>query len=254
LLDRQLEINRHTGNIEGEVVGLSNLGYTYILIGLPEDGIPSLRSCIEKARSIGHRSFSAYGGLNLALAFIRNGDPESALNELVPHIQELELMNDLFGYATGQTYKALAMESSGDVSGALARYEQSARIFAEIGIDGPAKDAEAGIIRCLLIRNQLEDAEKYARSLLDYLKDKNGAGMEFPILGYETCINAFTLCGHPAIAREILGHGYSEMMRRAEKISSQKWRQSFLELVPENRNILEEWQKISIQDWKESAQ
>jgi tetratricopeptide (TPR) repeat protein len=246
LLDRQLTINRRTGNIEGEVVGLLNLGYNYILLGMPEEGISALRRCIDLAQAIGHRSFSAYGRLNLALAHLRGDDPPSALVELDQCLPELRAMDDTFGYASGKIYAALAMEQGGRVDEALTGFEQAAAALGEIGTPSNVHDAEAGVARCLLALNNPETAQQYAAPLWDYLQRQAGAGMEFPLLGYETCADVFAAAGQASLAQRVVEAGYRELMARAGRISLPEWRRSFLERVPEHRRIQVRWQKNNV--------
>ena len=243
LLDQQIAINRRTGNIEGEVIGLCNLGYTYVLLGMPEEGISALRRCIDMAQVISHRSFRAYGVLNLALAHLRCGDPPSALADLDQCLPELQAMNDMFGHATGQIYAALAMEQGGQVNEALTGFEQAAVTLGEIGTLGKVQDAEAGVARCLLAMNNPEAAQRYAAPLWDYLQQQVGAGMEFPLLGYETCANVFAAAGQASLARRVIEAGYCELMVRAGRISLPEWRRSFLERIPEHRRIQARWQE-----------
>jgi len=237
LLDRQLAINRRIGNLEGEAIGLSSLGYVYILLGMPEEAISMLRLCIDIAQSIGHRSFIINSRLNLALAHWRHNDPPAALAELDQCLPQLYAMNDAFDHAVGQTYMALAEEQSGRVNEALAGFEQAAATLGEIGALGNAHDAEAGVARCLLALNNLDAAQRYAVPLWDYLQRQAGVGMEFPLLAYETCADVFTATGQASLASRVIEAGYHELMARAGRISLLEWRRSFLERVPEHRRI-----------------
>ena len=243
LLDRQLAINRRTGNLEEEVVGLSNLGYTYILLGMPEQAISTLLCCIDMAQSIGHRSYRVDTQLNLALAHLRHGDPPSALTVLEQCLPEFKAMNDAFCQAVGQTYAALAKELIGQVNEALADFEQAAASLREIGRLGYAHDAGAGAARCLLRLNDLEAAQRYALPVWDYLLRQDRAGMEFPVLAYETCAEVFAAAGQASLARRIIEAGYRELMARADKISLPEWRRSFLEQIPEHHRIQARWQE-----------
>lgn len=243
LLDRQLAINRRTGNLEDEVVGLSNLGYTYILLGMPERAISALLRCIDMAQAIGHRSYRVNTQLNLALAHLRHSDPPSALRELEQCMPEFKVMNDAFCQAVGQTYAALAKEQVGKVYEALADFEQAAASLRKIGRLGYAHDAGAGAARCLLTFNNLEAAQRYTVPLWDYLQRQDRSGMEFPMLAYETCANVYTTVGEAPLARRIIDAGYRELMARAGKISLPEWRRSFLEQVPEHRRIQKRWQE-----------
>jgi class 3 adenylate cyclase/tetratricopeptide (TPR) repeat protein len=251
LLDRQLTINRRTGNLEGEVVGLSNLGYIYIQLGMPEPGIATLQQCKQMAalqqckqmaRDIGHRSFYAYGSLNLALAFLRSVDLPSALAEVDQILPELQAMNDVFGHAVGQSYAALAREQDGQVEEALAGFEQAADALGKIGAPGNEHDAKAGVARCLLAMNDVEAARRHAAALWDYLQSQSGGGMEFPLLGYETCADVFTATGEELLAQQVLEAAYGELMARAGRISLPEWRRSYLENVPEHHRIRDRWQ------------
>ena len=243
LLDRQLAINRRTGNIEGEVAGLSNLGYIYILLGMPEQGISALRRCNDMAQSIGHLNFCASISLNLALAHLRHDDPTSALAELDQCLPRLQAMDDAFGYAVGQTYAALAKEQAGHITEALADFEHAANRLGEIGTQGYANDAMAGVARCLLALNNLEAAQRCVVPLWDYLQGQTRAGMEFSLLAYETCADVFTATCQEALARRAVEAGYRELMARADRISLPEWRQSFLERIPEHRRIQARWQQ-----------
>lgn len=243
LLDRQLKINRRTGNMVDEVVGLANLGYNYILLGMPEEGISTLRRGSDMALAIGHRSFNASIGLNLTLAYLRHNDPTAALAELEQCMPELQAINDAFGIAVGQTYAAMAREQAGKIKEALADFEQAAFRLGEIGAIGYGQSANAGAARCLLRLNDLESAKQRAAQVWDYLERYTGAGMEFPIMGYVTCADVFTATGEAALARLVVNAGYRELIKRADKISLPEWRQSFLERVPEHRRIQALWQE-----------
>lgn len=250
LLEQQLTIISRTGNIEGEAIGLSNLGYTYILLGRPEEAISVLERCINVAESIYHRSFCAYGSLNLALAHLRHDDPAAALAQLEHCLPELKAINDVFGHAVGQTYAALAMERSGLINEALAGFEQAAATLSEIGALGYKQDAEAGIARCLLALNNIEAALRFAEPLWNYLQQQSRAGIEFPILGYQTCADVFAATGQELLARHAIEAGCQELMERAGKISIPEWRQSFLEQIPEHRRIQARWEGIKGENQK----
>ncbi|HEX9091063.1 MAG TPA: tetratricopeptide repeat protein, partial [Anaerolineales bacterium] len=244
LLERGLSIIRRIGNIEGEVIGLSNLGYAYILLGMTDEAIPALQRCIKLAQAIDHRSFRVYGSLNLGLAHLRGDDPTLAVTELEQCLVEFEAMNDVVDHSTCQTYTAMAKERIGRISEALVGFERAARKLVEIGTIGYAYDAKAGIARCLLARNDLEAAKQLAAQLWDYLQ-QGKVGMEFPLLGYETCADIFEVTGEAPMARRIIEAGFQELMIRANRISLPKLRQSYLERVPEHQRIRARWQEYS---------
>jgi len=238
LLERQLEIMHRTGNLEGESAGLINYGYTCILLGRTPEAINSLKHGIETAQAISHRSFAAYCRLNLALALLRNDESRTALSELELCRPEFEAMNDAFGAAISQEYEALALEQAGLYDQALTGFKKVAESLQNIKAASSLRDALAGTARAYLALNNKGKALQIAEALWSDLHQQPGAGMEFPILGYETCADVFLACGRAEQAREVLASGCQELKARAEKISMPEWRASFLGKVPEHRRLL----------------
>jgi tetratricopeptide (TPR) repeat protein len=242
MLEQQLEINRQTGNLEGEVIGLSNLSYTYIMLGNPYAAITALKQCIQMASDIGVRSFHAYGCLNLGLAYLRLGDLAASLEVLEQCLPDLHAMNDILDFATGQTYVAMVMEQSGRLGEALAGYQQAVGMLREIGALGNLYDAQAGAARCLLAMGRLKEARQHVTPLWDYLKQYAGVRMEFPGLAYETCADVYSAAGQATLARRAIRGGYGALLIRVGKISSPEWRHSFMEGIAEHRRICQRWQ------------
>ena len=59
-----------------------------------------------------------------------------------------------------------------------------------------------------------------------------------PILAYLTCSRAFEKIADFQTSQEILKSGYQVLMQRATQISDQAWRSSFLENVPEHKELI----------------
>jgi hypothetical protein len=69
--------------------------------------------------------------------------------------------------------------------------------------------------------------------------------MEFPVLAYLTCADVFKAAGGHKTANRAIEAGYSELMRRADRVGDTGWRRSFLEQVPEHRRLMELWHRVS---------
>jgi tetratricopeptide (TPR) repeat protein len=239
LLDEQIAINHRRGNRLGEAVGLSNLGYIYIQLGLCDRAIAALERSLELSASVGHRQYAAYGRLNLGLAHIYHGDPSMAQQVLGECAPSLEALQDIFGQAARQLYSGLAQELSGQPDGARECFVRARKAFAEIGVHGNAHDARAGTARSSLAQGQVEAAQRDATSVWSYLDKQGPAAMEFPVLAYLTCADVFEAAGRQRVARRAIEGGYEELMRRADRIGDASWRRSFLESVPEHRRLAE---------------
>ena len=117
--------------------------------------------------------------------------------------------------------------------------------FKKLGAQAYAGDALAGIVRCFLVQKNLDAARVKGEQLWDYLTNSSSAGMEFPAFAYQTCAEAFTLLDEPFKARQSTETGYSILMEQAVKISDPAWRNSFLGNVPENRRLVDMWNRLA---------
>ena len=189
------------------------------------------------SKDIGHRIYSAYGNLNLAMAYLRLEDLPSALSVLKQCSLEMQNMKDPFGCAVCHTYKALALESKGQIQEALDKFQRAADSLRQMGTMGNVCDAEAGMARCFLKLKDLQTSQHYALNVWEYLQQQAGAGMEFMFLGYETCAEVFRAVGQEIKARKVVEAGYVELMKQAERINGVELRRSFLKRIPEHKHI-----------------
>ena len=74
-LKQQIEITHSLSNLFGELIGLANLGYEYMILGQYDRGSQLFGQSIERSEFIGARRQTAFTRLNLALAFWRLQPP-----------------------------------------------------------------------------------------------------------------------------------------------------------------------------------
>lgn len=100
-----------------------------------------------------------------------------------------------------------------------------------------------GLAACALMQGQLEEARKYAEQAWEYLKVYSLEGLENPAVDYRACAEVFDALGEPEMVQVILESGYKALIEAADKITVPEWRQSFLENEPENRALIEIWER-----------
>jgi class 3 adenylate cyclase/tetratricopeptide (TPR) repeat protein len=235
------------GEIRALANSLGNLGYEYILLGTPEQALKPLERSLKIHKDAGARREAAYNALNLGLARIRMGQAGDALVLLQQAGSELGAVGDEFGHACGLSYQALVHEASGQMEEAAACFQQAMEKHKSIGVEAYAVDAQAGLARVSLAAGRLGQAEHHAGLVWDFLKARHAAGMEFPIWAYLTCASVFQALGAIDHGRTAFESGYQELMDRAEKIGDPAWRRSFLENVPEHRQLIRLWETFSPQ-------
>ena len=69
----------------------------------------------------------------------------------------------------------------------------------------------------------------------------SGEGPDFPHRDYFICYQVLTMAGQEEIARAALQSAYNLVIARADKITDPDLRRSFLERVPVNREIVQEY-------------
>ena len=240
LYKRQIKLTRHLGNKYGEALGLGNLGYIYLQLGLFDEGRKALEQASRITGEMEARRNHAYNMLNLGLAHWRAGDSIAGRECIEDHAcSEFVATQDRFGLGASSYYLGLCLEAIGDHDTAAESYRHAREAFSEINVPGLAMDALAGLVRCAFEQRQIDQACAYADDLWAFLRKEGPHGMEFPLMAYLACGQVFETCGKSEDAKAARKMGYDELMTRAEKISDSSWRKSFLENIPEHRQLLE---------------
>jgi class 3 adenylate cyclase/tetratricopeptide (TPR) repeat protein len=239
LLQQQVEINQRQGNRLGEVFGLINLGYQYLSLGQFETGRSQLERALQAARSMGARRCVAYCLLNLGLAEWRLEQPQAACQTLQLSLAELQALGDQMGLASRQFYLGLALETSGELPEAGAQFEAAQAAFEQLGATPQVVEAQAGLARLALQRGDLSQAEDITRQIMVYLEQTGPQGLELPMLVYLTCARVFQAVGDAQRLDRTLESGRKELQARLDRISEVDWRKTFLEAIPEHRELMD---------------
>ncbi|UCF61739.1 MAG: hypothetical protein JSV37_03390, partial [Anaerolineaceae bacterium] len=242
MLLRQLEITTRIGSLKGRAIGLGNLGYNYVMLGLYPEGISNIEQAMEISLQIGYIAQCIHNSWNLSLANLRMGNPQAAIRDLEP--VEQEVIGKGFLETYHRYYRGLAGEGVGDHTKAKADFERGHEGFLEMDFKANAFDSMAGIVRCSMKLGQLDEATQSVEKLWGYLKENGSGGMELPILSYVTCADVFREIGDSEKSAAAAQIGYEVLMEMANKISGPGMRRSFLENVPEHRTMVEMWDLV----------
>jgi len=98
-----------------------------------------------------------------------------------------------------------------------------------------------------LAAGEMGKALGHARQSFALLEECGGQGPEFPQQDYFYCYQVFAAGGENETANQALQAAYNLVMARAEKIADSALRQSFLERVPINREIVQAARQHNIQ-------
>lgn len=238
LLRQQVEINQQQGNRLGEAIGLINLGYQHLCLGQFETGRRLLERALQAANSLGARRYVAYSLLNLGLAEWRLEQPQAACQTLQLSLSKLESLGDQMGLASLHFYLGLAYEKTGELAEAAAQFGAAFAAFDLLGASPQAIEAQAGLARLAHQRGDLHQSEQDANQIMTYLEKHGPQGLELPILAYLTCARVFQALGDAQRLEQTLKSGRNELQARLNRISEASWRETFLEALPEHRELM----------------
>jgi tetratricopeptide (TPR) repeat protein len=243
LLTESVQVSERLGNRQGVAVGLGNLGYYYMQMGVFDLGCTTTQQAIDQAQSIGYFQFTIKARLNLGLNLVRLKDTGAALSQLSEAMQDPILKEDAFSQAICHAYTGLAYEQDGKLSDAILHFNEARRTLKKLGARPYTVDALAGQARCHLLADRFAEARQDAYEIWEYLDQNGSVGLEAPILAYLTCARAFEASGDPHAAQRALEKGIHDLQDRATNITVAEWRASFLENFQEHGEIIRLWQQ-----------
>jgi hypothetical protein len=105
----------------------------------------------------------------------------------------------------------------------------------------------AGLAHVSLLQGDLVLAQTHAEEILSYFQDSVVDGTDDPFRIYLTCYRVLQANRDPR-AEGVLATAHQLLQERAAKISDEELRRSFLERVPANREIVNEFRNSRIRE------
>ncbi|MCX7782285.1 MAG: AAA family ATPase [Meiothermus sp.] len=218
------------------------LGNTYRGLGLYTLAQTTLEQALEANAAMGARRERAYVLDNLGLVHVARHNPTNANPLLEEALTESVAIGD--EYLQAACYRTLGYiaEQSGHIELATQHFDQARSRFEALNLFRLAMEPIAGLARLALVQGDLKTAQSYADLLWQYLTQH---GINSLVLeAHLACAEVFKAAGNLEDAKRVIESSYRELIDRAYKISNPEWREAFLENVPENKQVLQYWQKI----------
>ncbi|MFN8471228.1 MAG: tetratricopeptide repeat protein [Anaerolineae bacterium] len=174
--------------------------------------------------------------LTQALLALHCGEPGCAL----AHTDEARrlqqgLTNPYDGAAT-LIVLGHAATAAGHYADARAAYQQAVSLCEMLKAPTLAAEGYAGLANAAAAEGNGEEALAHVEALLAILAEHPRAGVDEPFSTYLACYRVLAAAGDRR-ATHILAQGYALLMDYAEHIEDEALRQSFLENVPEHREL-----------------
>lgn len=236
-----LDCFRLVGDRQGEAWSLSGLGTVYLTCGDYE----AARTCYEEAlslrRAVGDQRGEAVALSDLGRTLLALGEPNAAQALLEKAMATLRAIGARRDEVYTLTHLARAYEELGNLDGAQVAHQAALSRRRGQGQSAAGVENVADLARVVLARGYLEAARVYTGQVLAHIREHGLTRFESPFLVYLTCVRVLEACGEEEAARETLEEAYEALSERAKLIADPVLRRSFLERVPEHREIVAAW-------------
>jgi anti-anti-sigma factor len=233
-----LEINRFIGHRRGETICLHQLALTYKALGYYELARQYLDQSLPIRQAIEDNHGEAEDLRALGAIHLTTGDYTTARDYIG---QALEIFQRLkIRPYEGDTWLVLgqALEGLQDLKRARHAFEQARAIHEQDGNEAGVVEARVGLARCLLAEDKIDEAKAEIDSCLAWLKPHGALGVNDPIHLYLTAYQILQAASDEEGAEEVLQAGLALIRHHADNIDDLGLRTSFLENVPENKELL----------------
>jgi DNA-binding SARP family transcriptional activator/tetratricopeptide (TPR) repeat protein len=229
-----------------ECLYLGHLGVVYCHLGLYDPARAVLEEGLDLANLLNIGRYQAYHQFNLGFVCSQLGDFDAAVQMEEQALAKFLTSGNAFGQAACQATLGDVYQKAGNLSLAAEYLAAASAGFAEIGVESDRFEAQATMARVALDRGQPDEARRLALEIWDFLGEHGTEGFGPTAWIYLCIADVVAAVEAPGIsAREAIEAGYRDMMQRADKIGDAAWRQSFLENVPENRELVERWEQTN---------
>ena len=242
--DQALNIFSVNVNLVKQLVITRGLTEYYLALGdygSAEKGYQLINAHIDEIKALMIKV-----GLRMNLGFFKHqiGQDRVALGHVAEAFSMLGESEAWESRWFGHTVSGHAHTALGDLDKALNEYEQALALRSSLL--GPRKiyDTLAGMARQSLSRGDLTQALSHVEEILTHLETGNLDGSLEPYRIYLTCYQVLRANQDPR-ANGILADTYNLLQERGENIADESLRSSFLENVAVNREIINEYKKIS---------
>jgi class 3 adenylate cyclase/tetratricopeptide (TPR) repeat protein len=244
-LSEALAILQAIGNRWEEVNIWNDLGILYHELG----ELTHAGSCLERglrvAEDIGDEEGKAYLLANLGLVMRDQGDLPAAEQLLSDGLNLWRQEGNEYQMSFFLSYLSTVSLNAGRLEDAVQRAAETLALRQELDMRLNMADDLATLAASHLASSDTPQALDYARQALAILEECGGEGPEFPQRDYFICYQVLAAAGQTERAQAALQSANDLVMARADKIADPALRQSFLERVQINHEIVQEYENVT---------
>ena len=233
-------IDRELGNPLNEAITIGNIGESWLQLGDYQKARRDLEDGLRLTRAVGNRAMECIPLLNLTQLVLRQGDAALALEHAQTALRiGIEVQNPEHE-ARAQCHIGHAELALGHIEAASTAFERSRSVA--LAADTEAQhDAAAGIARLALAQGDTATAMTAVEGLLAHLASGGTlVGTDGPRLILLICHQVLARALDPRAA-QLLADAHAALLVIADAIADDALRASFLDNIPEHREIVAAW-------------
>ncbi len=236
--EEALKISRLIGAKSTEVSTLVNLGVTHHGLGNYATAQKYFIHSLHLSQTLQDRFNESLSANNLGLVFYDSGDYKRADKYARTAVQIDRSIGDRIGQGYSLTTLARILEATHQWEEAVLRHREAIDIRQDTEQDAAITDNLACLANITWQQGQLDAALTYIQKVLNQLEKYGIGGVEYPLRVYLICTELLAATGNVAEAKRILKSAYQLLQERANHISDEEARQSFLQNVPHHQKII----------------
>ena len=244
MISHVLAINREVGDRVNEANNLGNRGVNWLQFGALNEALADIEAALEMSRSVGDRTSEGAHLANLSRLKLMQGNEALALVHARAGL-------DIAVATEAATWETISWIYIGNAEMALGRhadaryaFSQAESVAQKIG-SAWRFDAIAGLARVALEAADLNSAMRLVEILLDQMETARALDeADLPRVIELTCYEVLMAEGDFR-AQGVLKRAQNHLLTQANNIPDEALRQSFLDNIPEHREILNAWRIAS---------
>jgi tetratricopeptide (TPR) repeat protein len=238
-LKEALEIKRGLGDVNGEAIALGNLGTLYAFLGMFPQAEEALALGSDLSMELGNRENAGHSVSNRAGLYNLMERFEEAVAEAEEGVKLTQSTGDAFTESYAHEFLGLALEGLEKLGEAEAAFRKALQIRRGFGLHEVIYLALARLAWNLAQQGRGEEA----LTVLAEMEEMDEAGVVKNVRMAQTgCWNTYRVLTQIGDARagEYLERAAAHVREQSEGILDEGLRKSFLENVPDQREILAE--------------
>lgn len=239
LLMQALQVHKALGNKWWEILALNELGILYMMVGQWHKSEEFFKNGLRVSKEIGDDSGVTYILCNLGQVLREQDNLIDALKTLNQGLQMATHQGDRLAEAVYLGDLAIVSVKTRHFKAAIKQAQASLELFRVLDL---ISSTTANLAILSLAYHNLGDkklAMDYAQDAFHILENNDIEKPDFPQREYWICSQIFRQNNALHLAQRALQSAYTLVIEQANQISNLEMKQSFLENVPHNREILE---------------